>query len=224
MSDQEATSPKVNTFALLCQRLARGTPEERKAAVGEIAAQYGDHLERFARQRMGRRLKTLKGASGIVNSVCCNLLCRDLSHVKFDSEGGLLALLGETVCNKIIDEQRKLDANKRGMDKQAISLESTSPGDPPRDVADHSAETPSFRLRKEERAELVQVFLKDIQRILTPNEFELLTKFYIERRSQAELAIERQAASPDAVRMDLQRIRAKIRDQLGLPDDLIPDD
>lgn len=223
MSDRGAVSSEVNPFSSLCQRLVRGTPEERIAAVGEISVRYGEHLERFARQRMGRRLRTLKGSSGIVNSVCANLLCRDLSKWNFGSEGELLALLGETVLNKIIDGERELGAKKRGMEKNATSLDAADPGSPSRDVADRSAPTPSFQVRKEEQAELVQNFLTSMQRVLTADEFELLMKFHIEKHSLAELAAER-TASQDAVRMQLQRIRKKIKEQLGLPEDLLTDD
>ena len=213
----------LNPFVIICQRLARGTPEERFATVGDIAKRYGDHLERLARQRIGRRLKIYKGASGIVNSVCLNLLCRDLSNFKCESEEELLAYLKTMIDNKIIDGEKEEQAQKRGSGKAPISLAAADSAGPTYEIEDRSAKTPSSQIRKKEQEMLVRKFCDSLKQALDASEFELLTKFYVEGQSQADLA-ESLGSTPDAIRMRLQRIRERLNKKLGIPEELLADD
>jgi RNA polymerase sigma factor (sigma-70 family) len=98
----------------LLQRISEGSSE----ALGQLYAQYGEHLRRVVRAQLPQTLRSKFDSLDFVQDVWASFLAAPLDADRFDSMAGLTAFLNRIAKNKVADVVRqrlmtkKYDSNR----------------------------------------------------------------------------------------------------------------
>ena len=191
-----------SNFAELIQQVRQGDQE----AATRLVKEYEPMIRRSVRLRIGdTRLKSTFDSMDICQSVFASFFVRAASgQYELDTASDLLNLLTRMAQNKLVMQVRKQRSQKRDVRRMA--------GKPANELdIPEGTSTPSAQLAAREMLELVQ-------KQFSPEEREL-----VELRNQGlgwgEIA-DRLQASPDGLRMKLNRAIDRVADELNLDEEL----
>ena len=188
------------TFTELMRRVRAGDQQ----AITMLVDRYGDAVRRVARVRLrSRRLRRVLDSSDIGQSVLFSFVRRAGNgewQDNLNSPEELLKLLATMARYKVIDQERKAYAARRGGGDLAQPL-----GD--YDLPFTRDKSPSEQVADQELIDLAEETLSEEER-------QLLDLHYGDGLEWKEIA-ERVGGSPEALRMKLRRAFGRLREQFG---------
>jgi len=128
-------------FSKLKRLLAQAEVDQREAALTELIACFGQHIRRFARHLLHRRLRQLLDSEEVLQSVCLRLLTEVRKRPVASGQEGALQLETEEeflkwqkaiTQNLVFDKHAYINAAKRDARRQ-VSLDNRDPAAGPED-------------------------------------------------------------------------------------------
>jgi RNA polymerase sigma factor (sigma-70 family) len=200
---QNPASPLL--FEELKSRLSAANDERAKLEViGDVIATYLPFIRLLAGSHLDRKSRSFVDSEDIRQSISFRIAERlQDGRLELLSEGEFKALLRTMVRNLVLDKQR------RSSPVPIAGLKGSDEMDPAAELPE-DADSPSREIASEDS---VQWLLRRIETTLQPDEYYCFRQHFLEGVDYKELAAQF-GATPDSIRMRLNRGLAKVRELL----------